>query len=163
MKVLQLDQTTLKLLGVISSRGKPYYTRMLISQCVCLVAPIALLIPLVAFFLCNLDDIAQATSAFYLMCITGMALITYWEFWIKRSEVLSIIHDIQQIINDSTDDYKPMYGKTIVLAYKIVHYFRIFAFFSIYGVVSLPLCLIIFVWISGGNVVDMRILPVSLL
>lgn len=163
MKALQVDQTILKQLGVISSKGKPYYTRMVISQCVCLVAPIALLIPLVAFFLCNLGDVAQATSAFYLMCITGMALVTYWEFWIKRSTVLSIIHEIQQIINDSTDDYKPMYRKTVLLAYKIVQYFRIFAFGSVYGVVSLPLCVIIFVWISGGNVDEMRILPVSLL
>lgn len=163
MKVLRLDQRTLKMLGIISSKGKSYSTRMVISQYVCVVTPILLLIPLVAFFLVNFRDVAQATSAFYLICIAGMASVTYSEFWIKRSTALSIIHQIQEIVNNSAKEFQLIYRETELMAYNIVYYFKIFVFCSVFGVVSVPLCVLIFLWITGDYFDDMRILPAALL
>lgn len=163
MKVLSLDQITLKMLGIISSKGKSYYTRMIISQYVCMITPIVLLIPLIAYFVVNFTDVAQATSAFYLICIAGMGFVTYSEFWVKRSTALSIIDQIQQIVNDSAEEFKSVYTKTEVIAYNVVHYFKIFVFCSVYGVVSVPLCVLIFLWITGDYMDDMKLLPAALL
>lgn len=163
MKVLRLDQTTLKLLGIISSKGKPYYTRMVISQYVCLITPVLLLLPLIAYFLVNFKDVAEATSAFYLICIAGMAFVTYSEFWRKRSTVLSIIKGIQAFADNSLDAFKPVYASNESLAYQIVHYFKICVFCSVYGVVSVPLTVLIYMWISGNYSDESRMLPASLL
>lgn len=163
MKVLRMDQQILKMLGIISSKGKPYYLQMIISQYVCLITPVLLLLPLIAYFLVNFRDVAEATSAFYLICIAGMGSVTYSEFWMKRSIVLSIIQRIQQIVDDSSEEFRPFYTKTESLAHNIVHYFKIFVFFSVFGVVSVPLSVLIFLWITGNNTDDMRMLPASLL
>lgn len=162
MKVLSLDQITLKMLGIISSKGKSYYTRMIISQYVCLITPILFLIPLITFFLMNFSDVAQATSAFYLICIVGMGFVTYSEFWIKRSTALSIIDQIQKIVNDSAKEFKRVYQKTELIAYNVVHYFKIFVFCSVFGVVSVPLCILIFLWITDDYLDEMRLLPAAL-
>lgn len=162
MKVLKLDQITLKMLGIISSKGKSYQTKMLVSQYVCVITPIAFLLPLLAFFVQNIRDVEQATSAFYLICISGMASITYSEFWMKRSIVSSIIRRIQAIVDDSIV-YKPFYTNIESLAYNIVHYFKISVFISVFGVVSVPLSVLIYQWATGNYSSEQRLLPAAFL
>lgn len=163
MKVLKLDQITLKMLGIISSKGKSYHTKMLMSQYVCVITPIAFLSPLIAFFVQNIRDVEQATSAFYLICIAGMASITYSEFWMKRSTVLSIVRRIQAIVDDSIGAFKPFYTKIESLAYNIVHYFKISVFISVFGVVSVPLSVLIYLWATGNYSSEQRLLPAAYL
>ncbi|XP_031617421.1 odorant receptor 13a-like [Contarinia nasturtii] len=136
--------------------------QMILSQYVCLITPVIFLIPLLTYFVLNITDVAEATSAFYLICITGMGLTTYSEFWIKRTSALSIIYRIQQIVDNSVEKFKPFYMQNEVLAYKIVYSFRIFVFCSVFGVVSLPLCILIILWVTGNYTDDMRILPAAL-
>lgn len=162
MKALYLDRKTLEMLGLISSEGKPYHRQMLISQYTCLITPVIFLIPLLTYFVLNFRDVAEATSAFYLICITGMGLTTYSEFWIKRPSALFIIYRIQQIVDNSVEKFKPFYQKIEFLAYKIVHYFRIFVFCSVFTVVSLPLLILIILWVTGNYTDEMRILPAAL-
>lgn len=163
MKVLSLDQKTLKMLGIISSKGKPYHLRMVVSQYVCMITPIAFLLPLIAFFLKNFRDVGQATSAFYLICIAGMASITYSDFWMKRSFAVSMIRRIQAIVNDSIELHKPFYARIESLAYNIVHYFKVGVFISVFGVVSVPLCALIYLWMTDDYSSAARILPAALL
>lgn len=163
MKVLSLDQDTLKMLGIISSKGKSYYLKMLISQYVCVITPIAFMSPLFAFFLKNFRDVGQATSAFYLICIAGMASITYSDFWLKRATLLSIIRRIQAIVDDTIESYKPSYIKVEHLAHKIVHYFKVCVFISVFGVVSVPMCVLIYLWFAGDYSSAARLLPAALL
>lgn len=163
MKVLRLDQKTLKMLGIISSIGEPYYMRMLVSQYVCLITPVVFLLPLIVFFLKNISDVGQATSAFYLICIAGMASVTYSEYWLKRPVVLSIMRRIQNTVNDSIEPYKPFYAAIETLAFKIVHYFKVFVFISVFGVVSLPMCVLIYLWATNNYTDEARILPAALL
>lgn len=162
MKVLKLDQLSLKLLGIINSFGKPYYMKMVLSQCACLITPVLFLIPLITYFIKHFRDVAEATSAFYLICIVGMGLTTYSEFWIKRSTALSIIHRIQVIVNDSIEHFKPIYMQTESLTYNIVHYFKIFVYCSVFGVVSLPLCVLIIMWITNSYSDNMKMLPAAI-
>lgn len=163
MKVLRLDQETLKLLGIISSVDKSYYLQMIISQYVCLVTPILLLLPSIAYFVVNIRDVAAATSAFYLLCIIGMGFVTYSEYWLKRSTVLSLLRRIQELVDESCEKFKSFYMATESLAFKIVYYFKIFVFCSVFSVVSVPLIVLIFMWITNDYSDEMRILPASLL
>lgn len=163
MKALRLDQKTLKMLGVISSKGKPYYSRMIISQYVCWITPILFQLPSIAYFVVNISDVAAATSAFYMICIIGMGFITYIEFWLKRSTVISLIRRIQVLTNESCEKCKSLYTETESLAFKIVHYFKMFVFCSVFGVISVPLIVLIFLWITDDYSEDMRMLPASLL
>lgn len=162
MKVIRLDQRALKMLGIISSEGKPYYWRVAISRFVCLTTPIVFLLPSIAYFISHFSDVAEATSAFYLICIAGMASMTYSEYWIKRPVILSIIQRIQALVNDTPTKFRPSYEKTESFAYKIVHYFKVFVFCSVFGVVSLPLLKFILVWTFGNDPEDVRILPAAL-
>lgn len=163
MKVLRMDQQILKMLGIISSKDKPYYFKMIVSQYTCMITPVLLLLPLIAYFLVNFGDVAEATSASYLICIAGMGSGTYLEFWKKRSIVLSIIQRIQNICDDSSEKFKPFFIKTEALACKIVNYFKIFVFISVFAVVSVPLSVLIFLWITNDYTDEMRMLPASLL
>lgn len=160
MKVLTLNQTILKWLGIIES---PNDIRMVISQYICLISPILLLIPSIAYFLVNFQDVAQATSAFYLICITGMGLLTYLDCLIKRSTVLSIIQRLQQIIDSVDSNFQQFYENCERQTNQIVHYFRIFVFTSVYTVISLPIVVLIFEWLNGNYSKDSLMLPASLL
>lgn len=162
MKVMSLDRTALKMLGIISSAHKPYHWRMVVSRFICLITPIVFLLPSIAYFICNLRDVSEATSAFYLICIAGMASMAYTEYWIKRTVILSIINRIQTLVDNSSNEYLPKYKQIESLTYQIVHYFKIFVFCSVFAVVSLPLCIFFCVWIVGNNPNDVRILPAAL-
>lgn len=162
MEVLSQDQNTLKLLGIMSSKGKSYHMKMVLSQCVCLITPILFLIPLITYFVMNIRDVSEATNAFYLLCICGMGLLTYSEFWLKRPIVLSIMRRVQVIVDYSMEKFKPVYIRSESLVHNVVHYFKIFVFCSVFGVVSLPLCVLIFLWITDDYSDDMRILPAAL-
>lgn len=163
MKVMRLDQKTLKMLGIIDSKGKPYYLRMSISRYVCLITPVLLLVPLIAYFFVHFHNVAQATSAFYLISIAGMAFATYSEFWLKRPNALSIIKRVQSIVDGSLDEFRPNYEKTESLVCNIVHYFSVFMFGSVFGVVSVPLCIFLFSWITGNDTTNLKVLPAALL
>lgn len=161
MKVLNLDQITLKMSGIINSKSKSNHMSMLVSKYVCAVTPIAFLLPLLAFFVQNIRDVGQATSAFYLICIDGMASTTYFEFWLKRSTVSSLIRRIQAIVDDSIGAYRPFYTEIESTAYKIVHYYKIIVFILVFGVVSVPLIVFIYLWATGNYSSEKRLLPAT--
>lgn len=163
MNVLRSDQKAFQMLGIISSKGDPHHLRMRISQYMCLVTPGSMLLPLIAYFLVNFRNVAEATSAFYLICIIGMASTTYSEYLLKRSMVLSIIQRIQDIVDDSTTAFRLSYQRTESLSSRIVDKFRIFVFLSVFGVVSVPLFVLIILWISNNYSDSMKILPAALL
>lgn len=160
MTTLTLDRKALKLLGIIDVENAPFYLK--ISHLVSVVTPVIFLSPIFWYFFTHLNDVGEATSAFYMICIVGMATVTYLEYWIKRPSILSILHRIQKLVDNASNDCRPIYDKTEFITYHIVHYFKLFIFCSVFGVVSLPVSILIILLIMGEDTSQFRILPASL-
>lgn len=161
MEAMSLDRKSLKLLGIIAPQNKPFYWQ--ISAIVCVITPVIFLTPVFWYFFAHFTDVSEATSAFYMICINGMATTTYSEYWRKRSTILSILQRVQNLVDNTSNDCLPLYVKAEFYAYLVVHYFKVFVFCSVFGVVSLPLCVLIVVSMIGGDVNNRRILPASLM
>lgn len=160
MKTLTLDRKALKLMGIVDASHEPYYYK--ISRMVCVITPVIFLSPIFWYFFTHLNDVGEATGAFYMICIVGMATITYSEYWIKRPTILSILKRIQMSADNSSRECRPIYEKAEFITYHIVHYFKLFIFCSVFGVVSLPVSILIIVLIIGEDASKFRILPASL-
>lgn len=160
MTTLTLDRKALELLGIIDVDHKPFYFK--ISHLISVITPVIFLSPIFWYFFDHLNDVDEATSAFYMICIVGMASVTYLEYWLKQSTILSIFHRIQMLVDNSPNDCRPIYEKTEFITFHIVHYFKLFIFCSVFGVVSLPVTILIIVSIIGGDTTKLRILPASL-
>lgn len=150
------------LLGIIDTTGEVFHWKMVASKYICLITPIFLLVPLIAFLIVNIRDVAQATSAFYLICIASMGTLTHIEYLVKRSIFYSIVDDLQYIIDHSVEGFERIYEKCSEWAKMSVKIFTICSFSSIFGVVSIPLLLLITRKLTGISVGDEK-LPASLL
>lgn len=157
---MSLDRKALKLLGIIDTDSELFYWKL--SRILCIITPAIFLTPIFWYFLSHLTDVSEATSAFYMICIVGMATATYSEYWLKRSIILSILQRIQTLVDNSTNEFRPHYETAEFIAYNVVHYFKLFVFCSVFGVVSLPMCILITVSMFGGDAANLRILPASL-
>lgn len=160
METLTLDRKALKLLGIIADKHKPYYFK--ISHVASVITPVIFLSPIFWYFFTHLNDVGEATGAFYMICIVGMASVTYSEYWFKRPTLLSILKRIQMLVDNASSDCRPIYEQTEFITYHIVHYFKLFIFCSVFSVVSLPVTVLIIVSIIGGDTTKLRILPASL-
>lgn len=160
MKVLHSDRRTLQLLSILNADNKPYYWKL--SPIICVITPVFFLLPVIWYFFSHLTNVSEATNAFYMICINGMATLTYLEYWRKRSTILSILWRIQMLVDSASKDCHPIYVKAEFIAHHIARYFRIFLFSSVFSVVSLPLAIVIVVSILGGDTTDFRILPAAL-
>lgn len=165
MEILKKTKFAFKLIGIIDSKEDNSYLKlfMTISQYICLIEPILLLKPMIAYFFANFNNVAKSTSAFYLICIILMGYLTYIDTLHKKSTVLSIIEHIQHFVNQSEPGFKPCYVKCESIANKSVEYYSIFVFTSAFGAISIPLSILIFQWITGIIITEQKILPASLL
>lgn len=135
MQTMRSDRKTLKLLGIISTDDESYYWK--ISHIVCYATPVVFLWPVILYFFAHITDVSEATSAFYMICVIGMATSIYSEFWFKQHTILSMLQQIQMLVDYASKDCRPIYEKAELLAYNIVHSLKLIAFWSVYGVVSL--------------------------
>lgn len=163
MDILHENKLNLILLGIIDSTGESYHSKMVVSKYVCLISPILLLLPSIAYFIVNFRDVGKATSAFYLICITGMGLLTYIDCLINRSIVLLIIRHLQYFADHSEPEFLKSYMKCDLLTNKIVYIFRAFVFTSVYTVITIPMVILIVQWLCGNYSIELRVLPASLL
>lgn len=163
MKVLQFNQTIFKLLGIIDSKQEPNHTQMIISKYICLISPILFLVALIGFFLMNFTNVAQATSACYLICVTGNGFLTYLDFLLNRTTVVSIIQRFQNMANSCDPKFQPFYVKCENQINKIAYHFKTLIFTSIYSVFSVPIVVSINQWLNGNFSMDLLVLPASLL
>lgn len=163
MKVLQLNQTIFKLLGIIGSKQDPNHFRMFISQYICLISPIPFLISLIGFFLTHFTDVAEATNAFYQICGTGMGFLTLLDCFVNRKTVLSIIQRFQSLADRCHPNYKPFYVKCENQIGETVRRYKILLVTLIYGVFSVPMVVLICHWLNGNFSKDLLVLPCSLL
>lgn len=163
MKVLQLNQTILKLLGIIDSKQDTNYIKMITSKYICLILPIPFLIPLIGYFLIHLTDVAEATSAFYLICITVMGFIVYLDCLANRKTVFSIIQSFQSLADTCDPNYQPFYVKCENQINKVVHRFILSLFTSVYTVFNIPIIYLIYKWLNGEFSMDLLEVPASLL
>lgn len=163
MKVLQLNQTIFKLLGIVDSKQDPNHSQMIISKYICLISPILFLFALIGFFLMNFTNVAQATSAFYLICITGNGFLTYLDCLVNRTTVVSIIQGFQSLVDSCNPKYQPFYVQCENQINKIVHHFKQLIFISIYSVFSVPIVVLIYKWLNDNHSMDLFELPASLL
>lgn len=163
MKVLQSNIVSLKLLGIIEPNEKDNHKKILVSQYTCYISPILLLLPSIAFFLTNIDDVAQATGAFYLICIVGMALLRYFDCLLKKSSMQRIIVHLQRIVDSTTSEFEHFYAVAEKHTNQIVKFFDVFVFSSVYGVVSLPCIILLALFLTGNYSNDVRMLPASIL
>lgn len=159
---MRLDQETLKLLCIISSIGKPYQWKMAVSTFAVWITPFVFILPSIAYFITHILDVVEATSAFYMICITGMATLVYSEYWLKRPIILSIIKQIQAIVNDSSREFQPFYEKTELIVDRVVFFYKTFLYCSVFGVVSLPISVYMAMWMIGMDPSSMKILPASM-
>lgn len=164
MEVLKRTKFAFKLIGIIDSKENNPHLKLLltISQYICLIAPILLLTPMIAFFFANFDNVAESTSAFYLICIILMGYLTYIDTLHKKSTVLSIIEHIQYCVNQSEIGFKSCYVECESIANKSVEYYNIFVLTSVFGAISIPISILIFQWITGIIITEQKILPASL-
>lgn len=160
MKTLTLDRKALKLLGIVNADQEPFYFK--ISQLVCVITPVIFLSPIFWYFFSHFTDVGEATSAFYMICIVGMATLTYSEYWLKWPTILNILKRIQRLVDNSPREFRPFYEKTEFITSQIVHYFKLFIFCSVFGVVSLPISIVTIVLIIGEDPTEYRIVPASL-
>lgn len=161
MDILHENILNLILLGIIDSTAKSFYLK--ISKCVCLISPILLLLPLIAYFIVNFRSVDEATSAFYLICITGMGFLTYVDCLRKRSTIILILEHLQYFVDHSEAEFLKFYVSCDLLTNKIVQYFRVFVFACVYIVVTIPLLILIVQLVRGNYSTELRILPASLL
>lgn len=160
MKTLTLDRKALKLMGIVDATLEPYYYK--ISHIVMVITPVIFLSPIFWYFFTHLNDVDEATGAFYMICIVGMASLCYSEYWLKRTTILSMLQRIQKLVDNSSRDCRPIYEKTEFITYHIVHYFKLFIFCSVFGVVSLPVSILFILVIIGEDTSKFRILPASM-
>lgn len=147
-------------MGIVDASHEPYYFK--VSRLVCVLTPVVFLSPIFWYFFTHMNDVGEATSAFYMICIVGMATLTYSEYWLKRPTILSMLQRIQKFVDNSSRDCRPIYEKTEFITYTIVHYFKLFIFCSVFGVVSLPVSILAILSIIGEDTTEFRILPASL-
>lgn len=160
MQAMSLDRVGLKLLGIIRTDDKSYYIR--ISIIVCFAVPVIFLWPVIWYFVDHITDVAEATNAFYMVCTVGMSTSIYTEFWFKRQSILSILQQIQMLVDNASKEYRPLYEQTESLAHTVVYYFRLFIFITVFGVISVPISILIAISVIGGDVTNWRILPAAM-
>lgn len=163
MKVLKLTKTILKFLGIIESKQDPNHIPMIISQYICLTTPILFLIPSIGFFVINFTDVAQATNAFYLICIIGMGFLTYLDCLVNRATVCSIIQRFQHLVDTCDPGFQPFYVQCDNQINKIVHHFEILLFILVFTANSIPLAQLVYDWLNGDYSKDSLVLSASLL
>lgn len=165
MEVLSRTKFAFRLIGIIDSKEENFRLKllMIISQYICLITPIFTITPMIAYFIANFSNIAESTSAFYLICIFSMGYLTYIDTLLRKSTVSSIIESIQYCVDHSEIEFKPFYIKCGAIANKCVEYYNVFVFTSVFGTISIPLSILIFQWITGIIITDQKILPASLL
>lgn len=163
MQVLQSYRVILKLLGIFAPDKHENSKKFLVSQYVCLVAPILILFPLIAFFVVNFRNVAQATSALYLICIIVMTLLNYVDCLIKKSTIQSIVVRLGRIVDDSSTDFQRFYHTTEKHSNEVVEYLNLFMFGTIFFVLNIPLVVVVVVWLTGNYSDDIRRFPAALL
>lgn len=97
MQIFCTNRIIFECLGIFDSNDSQvklvYYT--------CLVSPILLLLPSVAYSVANISDVNKATSAFYITCVLTMTHLKYMAFLHHKSLIRSVLDDFESIIKSS--------------------------------------------------------------
>lgn len=67
----------------------------------CLVSPLLLLLPSIAYAVANISDVSKATSAFYITCVLTMTHLKYLTYIHHKSLIRSMIIDFEAIVESS--------------------------------------------------------------
>lgn len=163
MKVLQLNKTIFKLLGIIDFKQDPNHIQIIIIKYICFISPIFFLTSLIGFFLMSLTDVAQATSAFYLICIEGMGFLIHLDCFVNRKTVHSIFERFQSLADTCDPNFQPFYIKCEHQISRFVHHFKILLFTLVFSVISIPIIFLTHQYLNGNFSMDLLVLPASLL
>lgn len=97
MQIFRTNRIIFEWLGIFDSNGFKvklfYYT--------CLVSPILLLLPSIAYSVANLSDVSKATSAFYITCVLTLTHLKYMAYLHHKSLIRSVLDDFESIIESS--------------------------------------------------------------
>lgn len=97
MQIFRTNRIIFGWLGIFESND----FKVKLFYCTCLVSPILLLFPSIAYSVANISDVSKATSAFYITCVITMTQSKYMAYLYHKSLIRSILNDFESIIDCS--------------------------------------------------------------
>lgn len=103
MKVLELNQRIFQLVGIFQekeeSRIRKFNGNAIRYSCV--LFQVLFLIPTLAYFVKNLQDVAKATDALYIAGVVALTTTKFICYLIRETEIKLIFSDLQKLVDTS--------------------------------------------------------------
>lgn len=97
MQIFRTSRTIFEWIGILDANS----SKVKLVYRTCLVSPILLLLPSIAYAVANISDVSKATSAFYITCVLTMTHLKYLTYLHHKSLIRSIVIDFEAIVESS--------------------------------------------------------------